>query len=107
MKVFNAKIDGGAVFIVDGDTSTLVPDSEKLCQGVAPSEGKLLINEKFAFYVANTQPDTEQIKSLLTDVVNLCAIIGETAAVIGSPVNAAAAAQLRTIQAQLETMVLI
>lgn len=102
MIVLDARFDGENTMTVDGEKTQVIPDALLMCLGGKPSEGKILISENSAVYIVNTQPDLSDIKQMISDLSDLCAIIGETPASQGNPINPTASTQIRVIKTQLD-----
>ena len=107
VKIQQARITGGVVEIKQGGEWLQATDAFFLSEGATDSEGAILIGETLALYLTNTQPDAQLIIDKLGELTELMVTLGNSVAVVGSPINAAVALEAAALKIELEAILLI
>ena len=66
----SARIVGGVAELWSGGSWVPVPDAVLMAEGVADSEGKMLVGEDYAVYIVDTQPSTQLLIDLVTELAD-------------------------------------
>jgi len=107
---YQAQIAGGAVsitidVIVDGEPATEqkpIPDAKIFGLGLRDTAAILLANQEGVTAIPDKNADLTELLTIVSNIANSCATIGNTAASEGAPVNPAEAAKLLQYKAQLD-----
>lgn len=107
-KVLDATCEAGIVKV----GTVAIPEAIKLCEGIAPSVGNLIIQGDKMYYVAKTTPDVKtlitQMIALLTDVKTglqlLDSRVGLVSATGGVPNVVVATSTIASITSKIATL---
>jgi hypothetical protein len=89
MEIFNAKVDGGIIYIEQDGEFFKSDDSILIPSGSGDSTGYVLVGSNASIYITNTQVDLQQVIDVISDEIQSAATVPAATADTsgGSPTN--------------------